>query len=334
MPPFPDKRNSINELPDNLLSWKDEPFNSTVQHWHKFRHRVSKTDLAIILARYNRRMGVETGLLDGLYHFPPEVTEAIVNSGLEALDINQVSTPAETDRASVPKLIADQIDIIQDMVEEIKSKRALTQQFISGLHIELTRNQGFARSPLAKLKGLGGVLKKLTCGLKRTDGSIYEHFPLRQVQSEFDRLLKLFHKNQNLQMDPVVQAAWFHHSYIKISPFQTGNGRIARALTALILMGCLLPPLVITMDNKMDYLDALERANAGDLRALVYFFKVQLDNDIKKIMEVDIHSEFKKTAIFKDEKNQDLKNTEAIKTWLALDSQKTQQKPPRPLGKL
>ena len=66
-----------------------------------------------------------------------------------------------------------------------------------------------------------------------------------------------------------VQAAWLHHRFSQIHPFQDGNGRVARAIASFVLVKDGLFPLVVTRDDKAVYLDALESADAGDLKPLV-----------------------------------------------------------------
>src|SRR6266704_240630 len=70
---------------------------------------------------------------------------------------------------------------------------------------------------------------------------------------------------------PVIRAAWLHHRFVAIHPFQDGNGRVARALTLLVLLRAHYAPLVVGRHQRGDYLDALDVA-AGDLRPLVRLF--------------------------------------------------------------
>ena len=66
-----------------------------------------------------------------------------------------------------------------------------------------------------------------------------------------------------------VQAAWLHHRFAQIHPFQDGNGRIARAIASMVLIKGGLFPLVVTRDDRTKYLSALEAADYGDLKPLV-----------------------------------------------------------------
>ena len=74
-------------------------------------------------------------------------------------------------------------------------------------------------------------------------------------------------------MCPEVEAAWLHHRFAQMHPFEDGNGRVARALTvAVFLRGDYLVLVIRDEEHRDPYLDALEAADDGDLEALVDLF--------------------------------------------------------------
>lgn len=58
-------------------------------------------------------------------------------------------------------------------------------------------------------------------------------------------------------------AALFHYRYIRIHPFEDGNGRIARLLVNFILLRAGYPMIIVRTDDKDSYLNAL---NFSDIR--------------------------------------------------------------------
>ena len=60
---------------------------------------------------------------------------------------------------------------------------------------------------------------------------------------------------------PVELAALFHYRYIRIHPFEDGNGRIARLLVNYILTRHDYPMIVVRSRNKSEYLEALHAAD-------------------------------------------------------------------------
>ncbi len=69
-----------------------------------------------------------------------------------------------------------------------------------------------------------------------------------------------------------MQAAWLHHRFTQIHPFQDGNGRVARALASLIFLRAGWFPLVINRDIREEYIRALEHADQGELQSLIGLF--------------------------------------------------------------
>ena len=71
-----------------------------------------------------------------------------------------------------------------------------------------------------------------------------------------------------LEVPPDLSAAWLHHRFIQIHPFQDGNGRVARALASLVLIRAGWFPLVVNHKDRPKYIATLEAADTGNLRPL------------------------------------------------------------------
>lgn len=66
--------------------------------------------------------------------------------------------------------------------------------------------------------------------------------------------------------------ALLHHRFIRIHPFDDGNGRVVRLLVNYVLLKAGLPPMVIKSKERKRYLDSLAMGDAGDLEPLQRFF--------------------------------------------------------------
>ena len=58
-----------------------------------------------------------------------------------------------------------------------------------------------------------------------------------------------------------------HHRFVRTHPFQDGNGRVSRMLMAYAFIRRGEPPPIVPAIGREDYINALETANTGDLRA-------------------------------------------------------------------
>jgi Fic family protein len=218
-----------------------------------------------------RRHAIETGIIERLYDVGWGVTEALVAEGLST-DVAEREGGIDEDALATIKA---QFDALGFLAEAAGQTRLLSVQFIRELHAALCRTQltytaldQFNRPVVRQLRH--GAWKELPNRAHTRAGEIMEFAPPEQVASEIDRLVALDASAEGLH--PLISAAWLHHSFVAIHPFDDGNGRVARALSLLVLLRNRYAPLVVDRYSRPEYLAALETANTGDLRGLVRLF--------------------------------------------------------------
>ena len=113
-----------------------------------------------------------------------------------------------------------------------------------------------------------------------------ETCPPEQVASQIDELLGYLELEEQEKTDVGIIAAWFHHQFSKIHPFQDGNGRVVRALTNYLFLKHGLFPAVVTRDDRDTYLYCLGEADQGNLEYLVHFFGIKQINAIKQVLSI------------------------------------------------
>jgi fido (protein-threonine AMPylation protein) len=118
---------------------------------------------------------------------------------------------------------------------------------------------------------LKGKYKERPNNPKKPDGSIHQYCPPEQVDPEMERLLALHEEHEKKGVPVEIEAAWLHHRFTQIHPYQDGNGRVARALASLLFIRAGWFPVVVTREERARYIDALEVADEGDLRSFVLF---------------------------------------------------------------
>ena len=218
---------------------------------------------------------IETGIIERLYEVDRGVTIALAEVGLGAIE--QFHADGRISSEARP-LIEDQrasLDMVMDLVG---GQRELTSSYIRELQRGLTEHQdtrdaidALGRRFAAPL--LKGEWKRLPNNPIEPDGRLHEYCPPEFVQDEIDRLLAWRTEYEVAGVCPEVEAAWLHHRFSQIHPFEDGNGRVARALTAAVFLKSDYLVLVIRDEEHRDpYLDALKAADAGDLKPLVDLF--------------------------------------------------------------
>lgn len=161
---------------------------------------------------------------------------------------------------------------IQDV---IKKQRPLTETFIRDLHkiilkqpyqVSAITPDGKATQKWIKI----GEYKTLPNHVLTKTGEVFYFATPEETPAEMADLMKWYKKEiEDDTLHPVIFATEFHYRFIRIHPFDDGNGRIARLLMNFILMQKGFPPAIIKTEAKENYFRALEQADAGQIE---YFF--------------------------------------------------------------
>ena len=251
---------SASEIPGIKAVWTDQ------------RKRLKGTSqLNDFTERLSREWAIETGVIENLYEIERGVTQTLIERGFQAELLSHGST--NRPREYVLQLLRDQKEALDGVFDFVSSKRALSVSYIKELHAALLRSQDVtegidAEGRSVKIPLIKGDWKT-QANYPVRDGVTYAYCAPEHVAAEMDRLVAIHAKHIKVTVPSEVQAAWLHHRFTQIHPFQDGNGRVARAIASLVLVKDGLFPLVVTRDDKPGYLDALEAADKGNLKPLI-----------------------------------------------------------------
>lgn len=225
--------------------------------------------------RMKNQMAIETGVLEGLYTLERGITETFIAEGFDSAVLPHAATDREPEL--VVAILRDQREAIDYVFELVKGDRPLSAAIIKELHQLLTRHQRTTSAhdqfgTVRDVPLLRGRWKSASNNPTRQDGRVHEYCPPEHVQSEIDRLLELYEQYVEDDVAPEILAAWLHHRFVQIHPFQDGNGRVARLLASIVFIARGWFPLVVLRDDRAVYIDALEQADAGDLAPLIELF--------------------------------------------------------------
>jgi Fic family protein len=234
---------------------------------------VSPENLRLFMGRLVRSWAIETGILERLYDLDEGATQTLIEHGFRSDFIQHGATRLEPE--TLVRVLRDHQAAAEMVLELVQEDRPITKHFIRELHQLLTRNQSETEAvtedgvPIT-VPMEHGVWKKWANNPARPDGEIHEYAPPEHVDAEIDRLVGGYGQ---LEGAPVaVAAAWLHHRFTQIHPFQDGNGRVARGLTNFVFVKAGLFPLDIHREDRVEYIAALEEADRGDLSALIDLF--------------------------------------------------------------
>ena len=168
-------------------------------------------------------------------------------------------------------------EAIKWIMDIVKQKRPLTEIFIRELHklclkepyeVDAITPDG---KPTKKMVQVGEY-KTTPNHVATKTGEIFRFATPEETPAKMQELIDWYRqKIEKQDVNAILLAAEFHYKYIRIHPFDDGNGRTARILMNFILMQFGFPPVVIKTEDKQNYISALEQADAGILEPFVEY---------------------------------------------------------------
>ncbi len=154
------------------------------------------------------------------------------------------------------------------MIEEASnSERQLSENFIRQLHHTLLREdyKVYRESDTGAVTSYtvhAGQYKTRPNSVITATGERFEYASPEETPALMHDLIE-WYKEEEIKkaLTPIQLAAVFHYRYIRIHPFEDGNGRIARLLVNYILLRHNYPMIVVKTKNKQHYLNALNQCD-------------------------------------------------------------------------
>jgi len=260
--------------------------------WFKRRAtlRESSVEYAEFLNGLKREHAIETGVIERLYDLNRGITETFIKEGFVKSYLSHGDTDIPTNE--LINHLNDHLDAVNFIFDMVKEDRPFTTGFIKELHGLVTRNQQYAEGRdqfgnRLKTKLEKGIYKTRENNPQREDGTKILYCPPLQVETEMDNLIAVYNKLMDIKEHPLIIAAWFHHAFTTIHPFQDGNGRVARLLASLIFIKFgYFPFTVLREEAKVKYIEALENADNGHPQKLVTYFGEVQKRNIQKALNI------------------------------------------------
>ncbi len=324
------KWHPIEDISEDLYSYSDQDLRVLEAEWKDVREKTPEDTLQKILEEVKREWAIETGKIEGLYTLTKGMTETLIKHGISAKLISHSSTNREPEL--VAAMLQDQQDVIEGLFDFVAQRRKLTLSYIREMHQTFTRHQDttLAKTPDGKFTNVSlikGDWKKLPNNPTRPDDSIHEYCPPEHVSSEMDRLMEMHRLHVEKGISQEVEAAFLHHRFTQIHPFQDGNGRVARALASLIFLREGDFPFVVKDEERPEYIYVLEEADKGNLITLIEFMsekqKELIYSSIKKSQDIVFSSDLtlveneleKFITNFESRKQKTINADHIIQTW-------------------
>lgn len=182
-------------------------------------------------------------------------------------------------------------DAIKWILDVIKEQRPLTENFIRELH-KLILKEPYEVDAITpdgkptKRKINIGVYKKAPNHVKTRTGEIFRFATPEETPALMNDLMIWYReKGEEHNINPILFASEFHYRFIRIHPFDDGNGRTVRILMNFILMKYGYPPVIIKTEDKHNYYAALRQADAGQIEIFIDYIVKNLVNSLELMIK-------------------------------------------------
>ncbi|MPR34716.1 Fic family protein [Salmonirosea aquatica] len=178
-------------------------------------------------------------------------------------------------------------EAIEWVIERVSGEYPLTESFIRELHQLLLKEPYWvdAMTPEGaptKKKVEIGKYKSLPNHVLTVTGEMFYFASPEETPAKMDDLMQWYREKASAKnVNPILLAAEFHYRFIRIHPFDDGNGRTVRILMNFILMKYGFPPVIIKTQDKSNYLSALRQADSGIIEPFITYITNNLIHSLE-----------------------------------------------------
>ncbi|HEY7949240.1 MAG TPA: Fic family protein [Solirubrobacterales bacterium] len=260
--PFPSFEDWPKELP-SADAWEHSRL-----EFQEISNGAADADLKEAQAVAMRAAAFDTGAIEGLYSTDRGLTMTVAT---QAAAWEQEVAKQGPDARALFEAQLSAFELVLDQVTERLPK--VTQAWIRRLHEEITSPQeiyrvhtplGVQEQPLPK-----GEYKVYPNHVRTETGEVHAYAPVDRTQAEMQRLVDEVDSSDFRETHPVIQASYIHYALAAIHPFADGNGRVARAAASAYTYRAASVPVLVFVDRRDAYLDALAEADSGNPQRFV-----------------------------------------------------------------
>ena len=181
-------------------------------------------------------------------------------------------------------------EAINWVLDLVKGDTELTEVFIRELHKLILKESSYKEAltldgkPTRRLIEVGKYKTQPNHVITSTGETFYFATP-EETPAKMQELVEWF-RNEKKRSDvtPIILASLFHFRFIRIHPFDDGNGRVARILMNFILMQFGYPPVIIKTEDKENYYRVLTLADADQLEPFIEYIAENLRRSLQEML--------------------------------------------------
>ena len=194
------------------------------------------------------------------------------------------------------KPIRDHLDIeghdtaVKAIEAAVQNDDELNEVFIRNLHRVLLKEP--YEMPAVTPDG-GQTKRTITIGDYKTvpnnvvtsTGETYYYTPPEQVKSAMSDLIDWYRTREREGEHPIILAATFHYRFVRIHPFDDGNGRMGRLLMNMILIKHGYTVALVRRESRDEFIHLLEQADKTEELRRFH----QLHSEVLRVCSEPLH---------------------------------------------
>ena len=281
----------------------DKKLQAALEKWQKIQP-LSESDLNRLSRRFSIDFNYNSNHIEG----------NTLTYGQTELLLLFGKISGEANFRDCEEMKASNVGLKMMLVEATETQQPLTQNFIRTLHRTLLRED---YTVYRNLPGGGQTSYTIHAGQYKTRpnsvitryGDRFEYASPEETPALMTDLVDWYNKAESEgKMSPVELAVLFHYRYIRIHPFEDGNGRIARLMFNYILSRHGYPMVVVRSRLKHNYLEALHQSDliVGSVPYDGAHASLKAIRPFYKYMVTLIAQEFENDVLFVTEKNENV----------------------------
>lgn len=221
---------------------------------------------------------------------------------------------SEAEMRDLEEMKASNVGLKMTQYEATDVKKPLTETFIRTLHKTLLREdyKVYRNTPDGLTTSYtihAGCYKTRPNSVITRYGDRFDYASPEETPALMNDLVAWYNEaEQSQEYTPMQLAILFHYRYIRIHPFEDGNGRIARLMVNFILARHGLPMMVVRSRTKQKYLDALHKAdmNVGSVPSIGAHAELKDISSFYHFMEKSAADDIKCNISFLKEKGENI----------------------------
>jgi Fic family protein len=120
-----------------------------------------------------------------------------------------------------------------------------------------------------------GNYKEHPNSVRLQNGELFNYASPVETPIMMNELIE-WYRSEEKAIHSCTLASMLHYKFVRIHPFDDGNGRVARLLMNYVLLKNEFPPIIIKSTDKANYLRVLHSADIGDYEPLITYMAEQL----------------------------------------------------------